>query len=339
MTEPTEPENKEEPTEPEPPKPKEPPKAHPPKPRPGQGSHVPRPFGMKLPKIPEAAPNPEAEEPAPYVRQGPSYDKSVTFTLTLILVTALAYVALVFISRNTILADGKAIHYYSFSKGTVRQVLSQNDVSVSSKDLVTPGLDQKLQWGQKIEVVRVFEKFERKMEFVDFILDWKRRAANNLRRVENQHGHSEKKIWFAKTVYHDGKEVHSEDSPKIVRKAPVERLALLNERGHPEKIYDLTKHKRMRLKATAYWKGDPQVPGVITFSGHKVQRGLVAVDPKVVPLGWRLYVPGYGYAYSSDTGSKIKGNRIDLFVESKKASRKWEYVMVDVYLLEKARKW
>ena len=81
------------------------------------------------------------------------------------------------------------------------------------------------------------------------------------------------------------------------------------------------------------------MPGEYTFLDHYVQRGLVAVDQKVIPLRSRLYIPGYGYAYASDTGSAIKGKRIDLFVESKQASRRWEHVPVDVYILEKAQKW
>src|SRR6185295_4069211 len=161
----------------------------------------------------------------------------------------------------------------------------------------------------------------------------------NLRKVEIQHGRRETKVWFVKHVLHDGKENSQEESPKIVRSSPVERVVFLSERDYPEKTYDLTKCKTMSVIATAYWKGDPQVPGVVTYSGHKVERGLVAVDPKTIPLGWMLYISGYGYAYSSDTGSKIKGDRIDLFVENKKAYRKWEYNVVTVYLLEKSPKW
>ena len=251
----------------------------------------------------------------------------------------LSYVGLIFVARNTLVYDDQSVHHYSFLKGTVRDLLSQYKVEVSSKDIVTPPLEQTIRWGQKVRIVRVKESFEKKTESVNFVLDWKRQTSKNLRKVEIQDGHQESKTWFVKRVFHDGKEVEAQESPKKVKKTSVQKLVLLNSRGKPETIYDLSKARKVAVVATAYWVGDPKVPGTITYSGHKVERGLIAVDPKVIPLGWRLYVPGYGYAYSSDTGSAIIGKRIDLFVESKQASKKWEYTKETVYLLEKAKKW
>ncbi len=50
----------------------------------------------------------------------------------------------------------------------------------------------------------------------------------------------------------------------------------------------------------------------ITFSGVPLARGIVAVDPSVIPLGTRLYIPGYGFAIALDTGGGIIGDMIDL---------------------------
>lgn len=50
----------------------------------------------------------------------------------------------------------------------------------------------------------------------------------------------------------------------------------------------------------------------ITATGTQVRKGIVAVDPRVIPLGTRLYIPGYGYAVAADTGGGIIGNMIDL---------------------------
>ncbi len=49
-----------------------------------------------------------------------------------------------------------------------------------------------------------------------------------------------------------------------------------------------------------------------TATGTGVYKGIVAVDPRVIPLGTKLYIDGYGPAIAADTGGAIKGNRIDL---------------------------
>ncbi|AXI00715.1 DUF348 domain-containing protein [Sporosarcina sp. PTS2304] len=47
---------------------------------------------------------------------------------------------------------------------------------------------------------------------------------------------------------------------------------------------------------------------------------LIAVDPRVIPLGSKVWVEGYGYAIAGDTGGAIKGNRIDLHMPTKEAA-------------------
>ena len=349
MTDPADPEQPQDPKAP-PPK-ADPPPIPPPRPRPGQGhAPRPRPLGMPFPgsslgtRVPGQPPDqigekvPSRQLPKKSGIEKPS-NKTFIIPISAVLVVAAAYVSMIFMSRNLLIVDGKTISHYSFSKGTVKDLLGQYQISLGAKDIVTPPLASPVRWGQKIQVVRVTENFEKKTELVDFVLEWKNRTTKNLRKIEIQNGRRELKVWFVKHVLNDGKEISHEDSPVVVHRTQVTRVVFLSERDHPDKIYDLSKCKSLPVIATAYWKGDPKVPGVITYSGHKVERGLVAVDPKTIPLGWRLYIPGYGYAYSSDTGSKIKGKRIDLFVENKKASRQWEYKVVTVYFLEKAKKW
>ncbi|TET95518.1 MAG: hypothetical protein E3J29_06720, partial [Dehalococcoidia bacterium] len=49
-----------------------------------------------------------------------------------------------------------------------------------------------------------------------------------------------------------------------------------------------------------------------TATGTTVRKGTVAVDPSVIPLGTRMYIPGYGYGVAEDTGGAVIGNIIDL---------------------------
>ena len=91
----------------------------------------------------------------------------------------------------------------------------------------------------------------------------------------------------------------------------------------------------MIFEATAYTRSaEEETLDGITASGTIVSRGTVSVDPRVIPLGTKLYVEGYGHAYALDTGGAIKGNRIDLYVETKKEAFEWGRRQVKVWILK-----
>jgi 3D (Asp-Asp-Asp) domain-containing protein len=84
---------------------------------------------------------------------------------------------------------------------------------------------------------------------------------------------------------------------------------------------------QLTVVATAY-----SLPGH-TASGLPVGPGVVAVDPTVIPLGTRLYIPGYGQGIAADTGTAIKGLRIDLWFPTLRQAREWgaHTVTITVY--------
>ena len=88
---------------------------------------------------------------------------------------------------------------------------------------------------------------------------------------------------------------------------------------------------KLKVWATSY---DAYCAGCTgkTFLGTPVKQGTIAVDPKVIPLGTRIYVPGYGFGIAEDIGGSIKGKRIDLGFET--LSGQWSAREVEVYLLE-----
>jgi len=88
--------------------------------------------------------------------------------------------------------------------------------------------------------------------------------------------------------------------------------------------------KKLRVYATHY---DSRCPGCNewTATGMRAGFGVIAVDPKVIPLRSKVYVPGYGMAIAGDTGGAIKGNIIDLGFDDARTAG-WKARFVDIYL-------
>ena len=95
----------------------------------------------------------------------------------------------------------------------------------------------------------------------------------------------------------------------------------------------LTAQHAMAMVATAYTAGCAGCSG-ITAIGRPAGHGIVAVDPGVIPLGTRLFIPGYGLAIAGDTGGAIHGNRIDLGFNSLRDAMLFGRREVTVYRLK-----
>lgn len=97
-------------------------------------------------------------------------------------------------------------------------------------------------------------------------------------------------------------------------------------RGQEEYVDALT------MEASAYLPGDGNGDGV-TALGIPATYGVAAVDPRVIPLGTRLYVEGYGEAIAADTGGAIRGSKIDLCMEDYSEAMSFGRRDVTVYIL------
>jgi len=91
--------------------------------------------------------------------------------------------------------------------------------------------------------------------------------------------------------------------------------------------------RAMYVSASAYSAHDPG-NGKHTASGTLVRHGVIAVDPQVIPLGTRVFIPGYGDAVAEDIGSAIRGHRIDVAFDSHEEAlafgrRDLEIIIVD----------
>lgn len=113
-----------------------------------------------------------------------------------------------------------------------------------------------------------------------------------------------------------------------------------------EEAIDWEQYSSQKVVATGYTAGyestgkKPGHPAYgITYSGVQVKRDLystIAADPKIFPIGTILFIPGYGYGVVADTGSAIKGKRIDLYYNTvEDVYEQWGKKEVEVFLVKK----
>ncbi len=92
----------------------------------------------------------------------------------------------------------------------------------------------------------------------------------------------------------------------------------------------------LTMVATAYdgcYECNKPYYGYPSYIGLPLAHGIVAVDPKVIPMGTRLYVQGYGNAIAADQGNAIKGNRLDLFFDTHAEALRYGMKTVKVTIL------
>lgn len=95
--------------------------------------------------------------------------------------------------------------------------------------------------------------------------------------------------------------------------------------------------KEFTVSATAYTAYCKGCSG-ITRTGINLKKNpglkVIAVDPKVIPLGSKVWVEGYGTAIAGDTGGAIKGKKIDVFIPTQSQALKWGRKNVKVKILK-----
>ncbi len=232
--------------------------------------------------------------------------------------------------RVQLTADRETVEFYS-SAETVGDVLRERKVALNGQDMVSPSAGERIGAGTEIRVVRVRTETEEVMSPI----------AHEVRRVPNHEmargisrtvsrGQNGEEIQTWSVTYHDDQVV----SRSIIdRKTVVKPVEAVVHTGTGQTVSrggeNIRFREAMDAIATAYTH-----TGYNTASGTKPHYGVVAVDPRVIPLGTRLYVDGYGHATALDTGSVIKGNRIDVFLESESEARRWGVRTVRVYILD-----
>ncbi|MDD4569060.1 MAG: ubiquitin-like domain-containing protein [Tepidanaerobacteraceae bacterium] len=213
---------------------------------------------------------------------------------------------------------------------SVINLLTKAEISLGENDKVEPSLCEYIVKNGDITITRVEQKITTERKTIPYeTVSRKDTTLPFGEKKVTQKGEEGQEEIKTIEILENGKVVSTTTESKVL-KAPKPQIVLtgtvqLASRGGVDFSYT----ERRRMLATAYTH-----TGNRTATGTTARVGVVAVDPKVIPLGTRVYVDGYGFARAEDTGGAIKGDKIDLFMdtgeETKLFGRRW----VTVYILK-----
>ncbi|NLW07373.1 MAG: DUF348 domain-containing protein [Clostridia bacterium] len=258
----------------------------------------------------------------PEDRVSPALDAALTSKMTVRVERAVTV---------TIGVDGQEKEIAIPPAATVAEALNKAGIELNPEDQVTPPANTVLAAGERVKVTRITSEIVTEQKEIPYRVE--RRANTQIEKGINQvvqrgqKGLAEERY---RVVYEDGQEVSRELIATEVIKEPVTEIVSvgalqLASRGGR----DFRFQRAFVATATAYTH-----TGNRTKTGVWPQVGTIAVDPSVIPLGSRLYVEGYGFGTAQDVGSSIKGNRIDVFVDTEAEARRWGVRQVKVYVLQ-----
>lgn len=275
--------------------------------------------------------------------------KIINFILFLLIVSSLSFAKDAKTHVYEIDNNG-TVKTYKTSCKTVKELLSDLKIKVDDDDIVIPDLDTELKGEGKISIIKVDVKvIEKEVEAPFKTIKKKNKELTHKQSKILIQGVNGKNKVKCKEYYAGDKLIKEEVIHVETLVKPIDQVfeegtkdVFTNDRG------DFTARKAIKMVATAYEAGPRSTgkrPGDkgygITASGARAKRGTVAVDPRVIPLGTKLYiksltpgVPDYGFAIAQDTGGAIKGNKIDLFMDTVWECLQFGRRPVMVYILQ-----
>ncbi|MCR2807187.1 ubiquitin-like domain-containing protein [Paenibacillus soyae] len=246
-------------------------------------------------------------------------------------------------------ADGKTSTVYTTEK-TVQAAIEKLNLSLRSEDQISPPLNEALEAEDEVTIVRVDTKVSELEKTVPFSIV-KKEDPTLLQGQEKvvQTGKEGVMVEQVQEKYEDGVLVSKKNISEVVQTAAVDQVIAVGTKKPEPKVTVLSskspsvmtvtkdgytfgaKKVLKSVTLTAYTAGFESTgksegdPGYgITASGTRVTEGrTIAVDPKVIPIGWWVYIEGIGFRRAEDKGSAVKGNKIDIYFASESHATKF----------------
>ncbi|PEC46649.1 hypothetical protein COJ46_21325 [Bacillus sp. AFS077874] len=228
-----------------------------------------------------------------------------------------------------VLNDGGVSKKVFATSTTVADFLEKQNITLNEFDRVEPGAGEMIKQNDTVRVIRV----EKVNDVVEEPVDFKEKEQKDSSMYKDESSViSEGVKGLVKRnfelIKENGKVVSKTLVDETILKEPVDRVVAVGTKSVPKSSAlvkssapkSSSKVKEMYVEATAYSPYDAGMSGV-TALGINVRKNpntkLIAVDPKVIPLGSKVWVEGYGVAIAGDTGGAIKGRRIDILMPTK----------------------
>lgn len=232
--------------------------------------------------------------------------------------------------------EGKFI-LYALSP-TVGEALTEGGVDLPASFRLDPPAETEVSTGLTIHLVSISEELDLEQERIESRTIY--RTDTGLAWGESRVVGGRDGVRFRqyRSVFEDGELVSRELVEEWYDPEPLDRTIYTSAAAPPPDVpAGLEVVRVLRVYATWYSPASagrsPSHPAYgITATGVPVTRGVVAVDPSAIPLGTRMYIPGYGYGVAADTGGAIHGDMIDLGYPDGVVSD-WITGWVDIYIL------
>lgn len=229
------------------------------------------------------------------------------------------------------LLDGKEEKKVWSTSTTVADFLKHHNIQLNEFDRVERGMEELVLPDSVIQVVRVEKVTDVVEEATNFAVETKKDSS--LLKGKEKVVQAGEKGSVSRTydvIKENGVEVSRNVVSENVIKEPTKKVVAVGTKVVTASVSRGTNTSgggnEFYVTATAYTAYCNGCSGVTT-SGINLKSNpnvkVIAVDPKVIPLGSKVWVEGYGYAVAGDTGGAIKGKKIDLFMPSK--SRAYDF--------------
>lgn len=243
-------------------------------------------------------------------------------------------------------ADGEEKTLFT-SGDSVAEALLDLDIELGELDKVAPAPETQISSYDEIQIVRVVNEQEEVKETIAY--ETKKQSDPKLikgKEIVVQQGKEGVLVKTLEKRFEDGKLVSEAVVEEKVAEPRIDQIVAVGTKSavtvlstSSPMIDEVTKsgitfgYKQIlnNVKLTAYTAGvsstgksedHPQYG--ITASGAKVAEGrTIAVDPKVIPMGWWVYIEGLGFRRAEDKGSAVKGNKIDVYFDSEDYAKRF----------------